>query len=509
MADIREFPLRKADTWDKLDAHEEILDTMPEVNLDTGSVTSTTRTWTPQHSNRSSKDLQHDTVGRHNRYSSPETDATDIDELSESCEEKDVSKRDLAEPAISVSQDSGLSDFASEYVLQSADLLQLSGSDKDSVFMFIPVECQIYATGSDLSARDMERINDLNQHILERVQKTGNTSLTGSMQQHGSNPILKTNKAAFQLQLSHNDPSCTEASTRETLTTVVEAGRTYVHLDGWTLLTTAPQSSLISHSPYQTLAARLSNHFLGAPHIALLHGSSTLGHNAILAPPTLILFVPDSQTEDPTQLTALNTLVHHSSGPRLSDTSTILPFSLLDSSATGASLKFAREDGVSTPVLVRLSSLPPATQLERRVFNVLTTPVLELCGTPQSFADLKAHRTTAGTSLVRILHAQWYDMRRELGMKRFVRLAVTDGVRVGREYLGYDNHPVILARLKGIWMENRDLVQKSLKEEQTQRAEKEVDGAAEASGVGNRLSRFVGGFAWRQGAGSKCAMKDS
>jgi hypothetical protein len=325
------------------------------------------------------------------------------------------------------------------------DLILLNETDINScMFIFMPRFCQ----GGRISAADLEKLNRCNEFIKTHINESGNVYVHGFNLKRCPNPLLPEDKVTYVLRTINGNPLTTIGHLKEILNTIVALGHRFF-LEHQYYCVQNP--SAFHETPVFGRLKQVVSSFMRQTEIteyaALIYGSSALPGNFIRSDVDLLVFATDQfrTTDNVRKLKDLILPIFIEENIPF-DTGVPLERKLL----IPISFAMASSDDVpfvSSPVEAVLTSEEYEASdemLHRLIFNVLTTPSIHLCGSPdlveaarysceQRLLDVISRESTANDEFT------------------FAKNAIGKGDQQGIAYLGYKDRPEVHFHLQNIY----------------------------------------------------------
>lgn len=339
------------------------------------------------------------------------------------------------------------------------DIVLLNISDINSCMMiFIPRQVQEYCIRNQtrLSDSDLEKLNKLNLAIREEIIRDGTFYVHGfPLKSCPHKDFVDPDKKLYVLRTMNGNPASTIAHAQGLLNMIERVGSQLFARTEYRLIGSEGSPNRL-RSVEQKLHTGLRGIFgPDHPYIAVIYGSSALGSNVLLSDIDLMIFVPTFDPARCKQLEAIFRAVMLEEGI-LIDAEVPFARKLM------VTLSLARSAVASGPPLDeanRIQSISKTTEylasdemLRRLVFNVLTTP-------NKMFSASEGEASILGTfrELEQLASHKLVDLMRKVNPgsvntpEDFVRLACSDGVRSGEEYLGYKMRSNVSQKLASIF----------------------------------------------------------
>ena len=339
-------------------------------------------------------------------------------------------------------------------IRQRPDLLLLNETDINScMFIFVPRQCQ---ERSALSAADIEKLNDINKDIRSGITEAGQSFVHGFHLKRCPHMLLPDDQAVYVLRTMNGNPLTAIENVHLLLDNIVSLGH-----------------RLLSECRYKTISAgtgihdlpvtlklqsRLAEFFGNVQHAAVIYGSSTCGENSLLSDIHVMVFAHDEfcTPSNTLQLKHIFTTTMEQEGVSIDaeiplERKLLIPLSFAELSARAAAECRWLVNGKIPSIPKSNTYLSSDEMLHRLVLNVLTSPQIPLSGSQKLIGSI-CHEAEVG--LVKMLEQSARNMqpgRTIADADSFVRMAIEDGDRTGKAYLGYKDRPEIIENLRKIW----------------------------------------------------------
>jgi hypothetical protein len=324
------------------------------------------------------------------------------------------------------------------------------------MFIFVPRQCQDRSALSALSAADIEKLNDINKDIMLGITKAGHSFVHGFHLKRCPHALLPDDQAVYVLRTMNGNPLTAIENVNLLLDNVVSLGHRLLAERRYKTILTGTR---IHDLPVTLKLQSRFAEFLGnVQHAAVIYGSSTCGENSLLSDIHVMVFAHDDfcTPSNSLQLKRIFETTMEQEGVSIDaeiplERKLLIPLSFAELSARAAAECRWLVDGKIPSISKSKTYLSSDEMLHRLVLNVLTSPQVHLSGSQKLIAGI-CHEAEAG--LVKMLEQSAGNIqpgRMITDADGLVRMAIQDGDRTGKAYLGYKDRPEIIENLKKIW----------------------------------------------------------
>lgn len=343
---------------------------------------------------------------------------------------------------------------------QRPNLVLMNKTDINScIMLFIPDQLQQYCLRKKirLSDSDLEKVNKLNHQIMHGVRDEGVSYVHGFfLKSCPHEHFVDKAKQVYVLRTLNGNPVSTMSNVRDLLDRIEQLGQHFLDRSGYQCLDPRSRLSRLQRLEHR-LETRLQSVFDSGDYVAVIYGSCALRNNALLADLDLMIF---AQECGPARSTAVEEIFRSTMAEEdvLIDDEVPLERKLLVHYQVAA--KAARsgpplnEAGHVPSILKTTDYLASDEMLERLIFNLLTTPNKVLLGTEGGTTFIEELERLASHTLVDLISR--INPGKVNTAEEFVRLASSDGIRHGEEYLGYKDRADVVEKLRRIFEEARE-----------------------------------------------------
>ncbi|KAF4338824.1 glutamic acid decarboxylase [Fusarium beomiforme] len=357
-----------------------------------------------------------------------------------------------------IDQRLGLTDRIRSEVDRRPNLVLLGGTGINSCMMiYVPTRVQKHFVEHKirLSDADLEKINKLTVQLQDDIRQDGSYYIHGlSLESCPHENLIEPDKKLFVLRTLNGNPRSSKSHIMNLLDKVEEVGEALFR-DGeyFCMGDGDEEGSFTSHIARvrKKLSRKLFELFGEKDFVAMVYGSFARCNNAIISNIDLMVFGNAAEPSQSQYILSIFRSIVHEEGLSINvEVSTHRKLLVTFKFANEAAESESPLDGVEHVSSIHKTGeyLESDEILKRPVFNVLATPNRVIAASPVGYDILRGLETKASRKLVGAIR-QLGELE-NITVDKFGKLAISNGDRSGKKYLGHKSRQDVRETLRTI-----------------------------------------------------------